>query len=48
MKPKQIYNELREYLNLFVDGEADMEDYVLVILLLAYSFILVFHVLPMF
>ncbi len=36
---------VREYVNLFFDGEADVEDYVLVVLLAVYAFILVFHVL---
>lgn len=36
---------VREYVTLFFDGEADVEDYVLVVLLAVYAFILVFHVL---
>lgn len=47
MNPKKIYHGLREYAQLFVDGEADLEDYILAVLLLAYSFILVFHILPL-
>lgn len=47
MKPKQLYHAFREYLQLFVDGEADLEDYILSVLMLSYTFILVFKVLPL-
>ena len=36
---------VREYVTLFFDGEADVEDYVLMVLLAVYAFILVFHTL---
>lgn len=38
-------NGIREYVTLFFDGEADIEDYILVVLLAVYAFILVFHVI---
>lgn len=34
---------VREYVTLFLDGEADVEDYVLMVLLATYAFILFFH-----
>lgn len=39
----QAFVAVREYVILFFDGEAEVEDYVLVILLILYAFILVFH-----
>ncbi len=35
---------MREYATLFMDGEAQIEDYILMVLLAAYAFILIFHV----
>ena len=39
-KPVQ---HLREYMTLFFDGEAEIEDYVLAVLLALYAFVLLFY-----
>ena len=43
---RKAWFALREYANLFVDGEAEFEDYILAVLLMAYAFILLFMAVP--
>lgn len=44
-RPVRLYQKIRDYVALFLDGEADVEDYLLMMLFMLYCLIFGFEIL---